>query len=112
MFQFLRKRFHLKDIDKQRGESSVLFHFNTLDRGLLNSFDTHKLSSYHHHTRFPRSMFAADKQSTCVMNCTDKFLKHSERVGARFAEHNAGKSSEMWASEECREPQSIDGWRA
>jgi len=27
------------------------------------------------------------------MNCTDKFLKHSERVGARFAEHNAGKSS-------------------
>lgn len=32
-------------------------------------------------------------QSTCVMNCTDKFLKHSERVGARFAEHNAGESS-------------------
>lgn len=25
------------------------------------------------------------------MNCTDKFLKHSERVGARFAEHNAGE---------------------
>jgi hypothetical protein len=25
-----------------------------------------------------------------VQNCTDKFLKHSERVGARFAEHNAG----------------------
>jgi hypothetical protein len=24
------------------------------------------------------------------MNCTDKFLKHSERVGARFAEQNAG----------------------
>lgn len=24
------------------------------------------------------------------MNCTDKFLKYSERVGARFAEHNAG----------------------
>lgn len=29
-------------------------------------------------------------QTTCVQNCTDKFLKHSERVGARFAEHNAG----------------------
>ncbi|TDL17882.1 mitochondrial import inner membrane translocase subunit TIM9 [Rickenella mellea] len=28
-------------------------------------------------------------EETCVMNCTDKFLKHSERVGARFAEHNA-----------------------
>lgn len=25
-----------------------------------------------------------------MQNCTDKFLKHSERVGARFAEHNAG----------------------
>lgn len=25
------------------------------------------------------------------MNCTDKFLKHSERVGARFAEQNAGE---------------------
>lgn len=23
-------------------------------------------------------------------NCADKFLKHSERVGARFAEQNAG----------------------
>ena len=33
------------------------------------------------------------------MNCTDKFLKHSERVGARFAEHNAGvlhRSSNSW----------------
>jgi len=29
------------------------------------------------------------KEDTCVQNCTDKFLKHSERVGARFAEHNA-----------------------
>ena len=26
------------------------------------------------------------------MNCADKFLKHSERVGARFAELNAGSS--------------------
>lgn len=29
-------------------------------------------------------------QEQCVLNCTDKFLKHSERVGARFAEQNAG----------------------
>jgi len=26
------------------------------------------------------------------MNCTEKFIKHSERVGARFAEQNAGTS--------------------
>ncbi|OBZ68664.1 Mitochondrial import inner membrane translocase subunit TIM9 [Grifola frondosa] len=31
----------------------------------------------------------SSKEEQCVMNCTDKFLKHSERVGARFAEHNA-----------------------
>jgi import inner membrane translocase subunit TIM9 len=30
-------------------------------------------------------------QETCVLNCTEKFIKHSERVGARFAEYNAGK---------------------
>ncbi|KZO93178.1 chaperone [Calocera viscosa TUFC12733] len=30
-----------------------------------------------------------NKEETCVLNCTDKFFKHSERVGARFAEHNA-----------------------
>ncbi|KAF9520346.1 hypothetical protein BS47DRAFT_1335970 [Hydnum rufescens UP504] len=31
----------------------------------------------------------SSKEETCVQNCADKFLKHSERVGARFAEHNA-----------------------
>ncbi|MBW0462307.1 hypothetical protein O181_002022 [Austropuccinia psidii MF-1] len=31
----------------------------------------------------------SSKEETCVNNCTDKFLKHSERVGARFSEHNA-----------------------
>ncbi|GJJ07508.1 protein transporter tim9 [Clathrus columnatus] len=29
------------------------------------------------------------KEVTCVQNCADKFFKHSERVGTRFAEHNA-----------------------
>lgn len=29
-------------------------------------------------------------QEQCVLNCADKFLKHSERVGQRFAELNAG----------------------
>ncbi|CED85058.1 mitochondrial import inner membrane translocase subunit tim9 [Phaffia rhodozyma] len=31
------------------------------------------------------------KESTCVAHCSDKFLKHSERVGARFAEQNAAQ---------------------
>lgn len=37
------------------------------------------------------------EQDTCVQNCADKFMKHSERVGARFAELNAGEwSNPSW----------------
>ncbi|EIM86119.1 chaperone [Stereum hirsutum FP-91666 SS1] len=31
----------------------------------------------------------SSKEEQCMTNCADKFLKHSERVGARFAEQNA-----------------------
>ncbi|GAA5972926.1 hypothetical protein JCM8115_003171 [Rhodotorula mucilaginosa] len=31
----------------------------------------------------------SSKEESCVMNCADKFLKHSERVGLRFSEQNA-----------------------
>ncbi|KAH9442246.1 hypothetical protein Pst134EA_027961 [Puccinia striiformis f. sp. tritici] len=31
----------------------------------------------------------SSKEESCVNNCADKFLKHSERVGSRFSEHNA-----------------------
>lgn len=31
------------------------------------------------------------RKDACVANCTEKWLKHSERVGARFAEFNAGE---------------------
>jgi len=31
------------------------------------------------------------KEGICTTNCVDKFMKHSERVGARFAEQNAGE---------------------
>ncbi|KAL9937320.1 hypothetical protein V8E36_003729 [Tilletia maclaganii] len=29
------------------------------------------------------------REETCVNNCATKWLKHSERVGARFSEENA-----------------------
>jgi len=32
----------------------------------------------------------SSKEEQCLSHCADKFLKHSERVGARFAELNAG----------------------
>ncbi|RDB18081.1 Mitochondrial import inner membrane translocase subunit TIM9 [Hypsizygus marmoreus] len=31
----------------------------------------------------------SSKEDQCILNCTEKFIKHSERVGARFAEANA-----------------------
>lgn len=30
-----------------------------------------------------------NKESGCIMKCSEKFLKHSERVGQRFQEQNA-----------------------
>ena len=29
------------------------------------------------------------KEQSCIMKCSEKFLKHSERVGQRFQEQNA-----------------------
>ncbi|CAN6675051.1 mitochondrial import inner membrane translocase subunit Tim9p [Trichomonascus vanleenenianus] len=29
------------------------------------------------------------KEETCILRCSEKFLKHSERVGQRFQEQNA-----------------------
>ncbi|PSS34973.1 Mitochondrial import inner membrane translocase subunit Tim9 like [Actinidia chinensis var. chinensis] len=34
-----------------------------------------------------------DKQETCVRRCAEKFLKHSMRVGMRFAELNQGAAT-------------------
>ncbi|PVG00282.1 chaperone [Serendipita vermifera] len=35
------------------------------------------------------------KENTCLLNCADKFIKHSERVGARFAEYNAESQAQQ-----------------
>ena len=35
------------------------------------------------------SKAVSTKEDQCIMHCTEKFIKHSERVGARFAEQNA-----------------------
>ncbi|KAF5338953.1 hypothetical protein D9611_008788 [Ephemerocybe angulata] len=34
----------------------------------------------------------SSKEESCVANCAEKFIKHSERVGARFAEANADQA--------------------
>ncbi|KAJ3089759.1 protein transporter tim9 [Quaeritorhiza haematococci] len=35
------------------------------------------------------------KEDACINKCTDKFIKHSERVGQRFGEQNALLSQQM-----------------
>lgn len=61
-----------------------------------NDFTSKALTSKevsHHSTHDLNGCLNQSSKETCVMNCADKFLKHSERVGARFAEMNAGASS-------------------
>ena len=45
-------------------------------------------------TRTPKAPLTRSVQEQCMLNCADKFLKHSERVGARFAEQNAGECAD------------------
>lgn len=37
------------------------------------------------------------QEETCVRRCAEKFLKHSMRVGMRFAELNQGAATQDWS---------------
>ncbi|KAI0076766.1 chaperone [Panus rudis PR-1116 ss-1] len=66
-----------KIIEKRQMQDFMRMYSNLVERcfnSCCNDFTSKALSS---------------KEEQCVLNCTDKFLKHSERVGARFAEQNA-----------------------
>jgi import inner membrane translocase subunit TIM9 len=40
-----------------------------------------------------RSKNLDDKESNCVNTCAEKFLKHTQRVGRRFAEHQQAEQN-------------------
>ncbi|KAJ3867543.1 Tim10/DDP family zinc finger protein [Lentinula novae-zelandiae] len=66
-----------KIIEKKQMQDFLRLYANIVERcfsSCCNDFTSKTLSS---------------KEETCVMSCTEKFLKHSERVGSRFAELNA-----------------------
>ena len=42
-----------------------------------------------------RSKKLDDKEGNCISKCAEKFLKHSQRVGERFAEAQAAMAQEM-----------------
>ncbi|KAK0244310.1 Tim10/DDP family zinc finger protein [Armillaria nabsnona] len=69
-----------KVIEKKQMQDFLRMYANIVERCFntcCNDFTSKALSS---------------KEDQCVMNCTEKFLKHAERVGTRFAELNAGAS--------------------
>ncbi|KJA16480.1 hypothetical protein HYPSUDRAFT_71323 [Hypholoma sublateritium FD-334 SS-4] len=66
-----------KVIEKRQMQDFLRMYSNLVEKCFntcVNDFTSKALSS---------------KEETCIMNCTEKFIKHSERVGARFAESNA-----------------------
>lgn len=42
------------------------------------------------------------QEETCVRRCAEKFLKHSMRVGMRFAELNQGAATQDWKFSQSR----------
>ncbi|KAH8825276.1 Tim10/DDP family zinc finger protein [Flagelloscypha sp. PMI_526] len=67
-----------KVIEKRQMQDFLKLYANMVERCFMtccNDFTSKALSS---------------KEEQCVMNCSEKFVKHSERIGARFAEMNAG----------------------
>lgn len=65
--------------------------FNTCCNDFTSKALTSKEASFWELFSLRKCYFWPEFQETCIMNCTEKFIKHSERVGARFAEYNAGK---------------------
>jgi import inner membrane translocase subunit TIM9 len=66
-----------KVIEKKQMQDFLKMYANLVEKcfnSCCNDFTSKALSS---------------KEEQCIMHCTEKFLKHSERVGARFAEQNA-----------------------
>ncbi|EEB92842.1 hypothetical protein MPER_08586 [Moniliophthora perniciosa FA553] len=66
-----------KVIEKKQMQDFLRLYANIVERcfsSCCNDFTSKALSS---------------KEEQCISSCTEKFLKHSERVGSRFAEMNA-----------------------
>ncbi|KAF9267459.1 hypothetical protein L218DRAFT_978035 [Marasmius fiardii PR-910] len=66
-----------KVIEKKQMQDFLRLYANIVERcftSCCNDFTSKALSS---------------KEDQCITSCTEKFLKHSERVGSRFAELNA-----------------------
>ncbi|KAF8914971.1 Tim10/DDP family zinc finger protein [Mucidula mucida] len=72
-----------KVIDKKQMQDFLKMYANITEKCFTtccNDFTSKALSS---------------KEDQCVSNCAEKFLKHSERIGSRFAELNAEQAQQV-----------------
>ncbi|CAR30832.1 protein transporter tim9 [Zygosaccharomyces mellis] len=64
-------------IEQKQMKDFMRLYSNLVERcfsDCVNDFTSNKLTS---------------REQTCITRCSEKFLKHSERVGLRFQEQNA-----------------------
>ncbi|KAL0069744.1 protein transporter tim9 [Marasmius tenuissimus] len=86
-----------KVIERKQMQDFLRLYANIVERcfsSCCNDFTSKALSSKEVTTNVPippTITLTASKspQDQCITSCTEKFLKHSERVGSRFAELNA-----------------------
>ncbi|CAB4379331.1 hypothetical protein RhiirA5_354245 [Rhizophagus irregularis] len=72
----------LKLLEQKQMRDFMKFYSNLVDRcfnDCINDFTSKTLTT---------------KEETCIQRCTDKFLKHNERVGQRFAEYNQNMAAQ------------------
>ncbi|KAG6866282.1 hypothetical protein C0991_006378 [Blastosporella zonata] len=89
-----------KIIEKKQMQDFLKMYSNLVEKcfnSCCNDFTSKALSSKEARLKNPSSLLPLTLwtciQEGCIMNCTEKFIKHSERVGARFAESNAEKDT-------------------
>ncbi|KAH3683838.1 hypothetical protein WICPIJ_005212 [Wickerhamomyces pijperi] len=72
-----------KIVEQKQMKDFMRLYSNLVERcfaDCVNDFTSDKLTS---------------REQTCVLKCSEKFLKHSERVGQRFQEQNAAMSQQL-----------------
>ncbi|KAH3680530.1 hypothetical protein WICMUC_000261 [Wickerhamomyces mucosus] len=72
-----------KLVEQKQMKDFMRLYSNLVERcfsDCVNDFTSSKLTS---------------KEESCILKCSEKFLKHSERVGQRFQEQNAAMTQQM-----------------
>jgi mitochondrial import inner membrane translocase subunit TIM9 len=88
LVSYIRHKFQMQDFLRMYATITEKC-FNTC----CNDFTSKSLLSKEVFPAFTAIYHSTEGQEQCVANCTEKFLKHSERIARRFGELNAGTVS-------------------